>query len=140
MADSKPAEVPWYNAFPEPKSIPDGISAEKLHALLLESPSVLVVDVRRTDFEGSFIKGAINLPAHSFYPTLQAVTPILARYRLVVFHCNSCKPGGRGPRSAGWYQDELDRQGVTESRAVVLEGGIKGWVDKYGDDELTCKL
>ncbi|KAK0197061.1 Rhodanese-like domain-containing protein [Armillaria mellea] len=127
MTDSKPAEVPWYNAFPEPKSIPDGVSAEKLHALLLESASVLVVDVRRTDFEGSFIKGAINLPAHSFYPTLQGLTSILARYQLVVFHCNSCKPGGRGPR-------------VTESRAVVLEGGIKGWVDKYGDDEFTCKL
>ncbi|KAK0459776.1 Rhodanese-like domain-containing protein [Desarmillaria tabescens] len=130
MAESTPVEVPWYNAFPEPKSIPNGISAEKLHSLLLESSNVLVVDVRRTDFEGSFIKGAINLPAHSFYPTLP----------LVVFHCNSCKPGGRGPRTAGWYQDELDKQGVTGSRAVVLEGGIKGWVEKYGDDELTCKL
>ncbi|KAG7452500.1 uncharacterized protein BT62DRAFT_925047 [Guyanagaster necrorhizus] len=143
MTESKPAEVPWYNAFPEPKCIPDGISAEKLHSLLLESTNlnnVLVVDVRRTDFEGSFIKGAINLPAHSFYPTLHVLIPILARYQLVVFHCNSCKPGGRGPRTAGWYQDELDRRGVTESRAVILEGGIKGWVEKYGNDELTCKL
>ncbi|KAK0210800.1 Rhodanese-like domain-containing protein [Desarmillaria ectypa] len=140
MAESKLAEIPWYNAFPEPKSIPDGLSAEKLHTLLLGSNSVLVVDTRRTDFEGFFIKGAINLPAHSFYPTLPALTPILAQYQLAVFHCNSCKPGGRGPRTAGWYQDELDKQGVTESRAVVLEGGIKGWVEKYGDDKLTCKL
>ena len=90
--------------------------------------------------QDSFIRGAINLPAHSFYPTLQSLMPILIRYSLVVFHCNNCKPTGRGPRTAAWYQDELDKRGLTESRAAVLEGGFKGWINKYGVDELTSKL
>ncbi|KAK0469236.1 Rhodanese-like domain-containing protein [Desarmillaria tabescens] len=132
----------WHDAFPQPQSTVEMISAADLHSLLADAKSgqILVVDVRRTDFEGSFIKGAINLPAHSFYPTLQSLMPILTRYPLVVFHCNNCKPGGRGPRAAGWYQDELNRRGLTESRAAVLEGGIKGWISKYSDDELTSRL
>ncbi|KAK0205276.1 Rhodanese-like domain-containing protein, partial [Desarmillaria ectypa] len=136
------------------------ISAADLHSLLEDAKlgQILVVDVRRTDFElctlkyaryikskwnveqGSFIKGAINLPAHSFYPTLQSLMPILAQYTLVVFHCNNCKPSGRGPRAAAWYQDELDRRGLIGSRAAILEGGIKGWINKYSDDELTSRL
>ncbi|PBK82366.1 hypothetical protein ARMGADRAFT_946749, partial [Armillaria gallica] len=69
----------------------------------------LVVDIRRTDFENSFIKGAINLPARSFNPTLQSLMPILTRYSLGVYHYSNCKPTGYGPRAAAWYQDKLDK-------------------------------
>lgn len=105
----------------------------------------------------------MNLPAHSFYPTLPGLVPILSRcarlqvpshsapflltkrsarsYRNVVFHCQSSS--GRGPRCAGWYQDALDRAGISreQSKAAVLTGGIKAWLAKHGDDdELTTKL
>ncbi|KAG7451630.1 uncharacterized protein BT62DRAFT_1000888 [Guyanagaster necrorhizus] len=124
------------------KSTVETISVVDLHLLLEDAKSdqILVADVRQTDFEGSFIEGAFNLPAHSFNPTLQPLIPILSRYFLVIFHCNNCKPNGHGPRTAAWYQDELDRQGLIESRAAVLEGGIKGWINKYSEDELTSKL
>ncbi|KAK0451632.1 hypothetical protein EV421DRAFT_1703149, partial [Armillaria borealis] len=64
--------------------------------------------------QNSFIKGAFNLPANSSYPTLPSLMLILIQYSLVVFHCNNCKPTGRGPRIAVWYQDELDKWGLIE--------------------------
>ncbi|TFY61638.1 hypothetical protein EVG20_g6980 [Dentipellis fragilis] len=131
----------WHQAFPEPASTPGRMSVEELHAQLTKAEKldeILVVDVRRTDFENAFIRGAINLPAHSFYPTLPTLVHILSRYPTVVFYCGSSN--GRGPRVAGWYQDALDAQGITTSRAVVLEGGIKAWVQKFGESDLTCKL
>lgn len=48
-------EKPWHSAFPAPISEPERVSAEELHSLLVDSGTshnaVLVVDVRRTDFE-----------------------------------------------------------------------------------------
>ena len=37
----------------------------------------------------------------------------------------------------GWYQDVLDSQGIpeTQSKALVLTGGIKAWAEKYGEQE-----
>lgn len=54
----------------------------------------------------------------------------------MAFYCGSSS--GRGPRCAGWFADYLDDQGVKEDvvRAVVLEGGIKGWV-KGGKEYLA---
>ncbi|GAA5977830.1 hypothetical protein JCM11641_006085 [Rhodosporidiobolus odoratus] len=144
-------ERPWHAAFPSPKASPsnnmvNSISAQELRAKMDKQREAtrngwIVVDVRRTDFEDAFIKGAINLPAHSFYPTLPSLLPILSRYPLVIFHCQSSS--GRGPRCAGWYQDALDAAGLSKdiSRAVVLTGGIKDWVAAYGEDgEVTVKL
>ncbi|BGP24633.1 hypothetical protein Rt10032_c03g1256 [Rhodotorula toruloides] len=147
----QPEETPWHAAFPTPsRSLADSslatISAEELRKKVEEQSDMfkrdfLVVDVRRTDFEDAFIKGAVNLPAHSFYPTLPSLLPILSRYRAVIFHCQSSS--GRGPRCAGWYQDALDEANISkeQSQAVVLTGGIKAWVKAYGDDEnVTVKL
>ncbi|KAG8941383.1 hypothetical protein FRC00_012409, partial [Tulasnella sp. 408] len=92
---------------------------------------------------GACIRGAINLPAHSFYQTVPSIVTALSHIPKVIFHCNNCKPGGRGPRTAGWYADELVKQGK-EDRAknvFVLQGGVKGWISAYGDDDgLTTKL
>ncbi|KAJ7627660.1 Rhodanese-like domain-containing protein [Mycena polygramma] len=136
--------IDWHAAFPNPTAMPGSISPNDLAVLLREKELMkdyLVVDVRRTDFEGASIAGCLNLPAHSFYPTLSTVVVLLASVPLVIFHCNSCKPGGRGPRTAGWYQDAIDTGGTGTSRAVFLEGGIKAWVEAFGEDErLTTKL
>ncbi|KLO20699.1 hypothetical protein SCHPADRAFT_841891 [Schizopora paradoxa] len=129
----------WHDAFPQPKSSPPSISADEL-AVLLKTKTVgkdfVVVDVRRTDFEDWCIPGAINLPAHSFYPTLQGAVALLQSVPLVIFHCNSCgKPSSRGRRVAGWYQDYLDEKGITTSSARYLEGGIKGWASQWKGKE-----
>ncbi|KAJ7151042.1 Rhodanese-like domain-containing protein [Mycena filopes] len=132
----------WHAAFPAPASTPASISRDELAAIVREKQIMkdyVVIDVRRTDFEGAAIAGCLNLPAHSFYPTLSTIVTVLSFVPLVVFHCNSCKPGGRGPRTAGWYQDALDAKGVGTSRAVVLEGGIKAWIEAFGEDEQLSK-
>jgi arsenical-resistance protein 2 len=101
-----------------------------------------VVDVRRTDFENVAIRSALNLPAHSFYPTLPGVLRVLGEYEAVVFHCNSCSPDGRGDRCARWYQQALDEAGLSsQSQTYILNGGIKAWTAEFGeDDELSVKL
>ncbi|KAF7323787.1 Rhodanese domain-containing protein [Mycena kentingensis (nom. inval.)] len=135
------ASADWHAAFPTPSSIPDAISATELAAILKDPKKdvlrdYIVVDVRRTDFEDVFIPGALNLPAHSFYPTLPTILKLLGSIPLVVFHCNSCKEGGRGWRVAAWYQDALKEAGIPEttSKGVILEGGIKGWKERFGED------
>lgn len=139
---------PWHSIFPDPVSAPQAITPEGLAALLRHNAVTLgkdfiVIDARRVDFEVACIRGAINLPAHSFYQTLPSIVATLSHVPKVVFHCNSCKPGGRGPRTAGWYADELKRQGKADQadNVFVLEGGMKAWVSVYGDDDvLTTKL
>lgn len=83
----------------------------------------------------AFIRGAINLPAHSFYPTLPFLLPVLAPYKRIIFHCQSSS--GRGPRCAGWLQDELDAVPLGDfyPEVLVLTGGIKAWYEAYGEDE-----
>jgi len=95
----------------------------------------IVVDVRRADFEDAVIAGAVNLPAHSFYPTRQTATTLLSPIPLVIFHCQSCSPTGRGPRVAGWYAEELKNRGIASSEALVLQGGIKEFRDVCGTGE-----
>ncbi|KAL8280059.1 hypothetical protein RQP46_007640 [Phenoliferia psychrophenolica] len=142
-------EASWHAAFPTPKSTPAGVTASEVHALLVShfatSPSptakapFVIVDVRRTDFDVAFIRTAINLPAQSFPLVLPGLIPLLASYPRVIFHCQSS--AGRGPRVAAWFQDALDERGIVTSKAEVLVGGIKGWVEKYGEEEaFTVKL
>ena len=50
---------------------------------------------------------------------------------LVIFYCSSSN--GRGPRCAAWFQDTLDEMGATDSRALVLLGGIKRWAETQKD-------
>ena len=71
----------------------------------------------------------------------------------IVFYCSSSV--GRGPRCGGWcvygfsvdflclyclstyrYQDYLEANGdQTNSTAYILEGGVKAWLEKFGDQE-----
>lgn len=45
-------EKPWHAAFPAPKSVTDKISAKDVaNAIETGDKTLLVVDVRRTDFE-----------------------------------------------------------------------------------------
>ena len=33
------------------------------------------------------------------------------------------------------YQDFLDQDGITTSKAYVLQGGVRAWLAKYGSDK-----
>lgn len=54
----------------------------------------------------------------------------------VYFHCGSSSEGGRGSRTAGWYQDALDQLlDGKDQKAVILAVGIKRWLKLHGEDE-----
>jgi len=135
-APTKPKTPAWAVGFPEPRATPRKLSVDELLALTKTGTAgvdYVVVDVRRTDVE-ALIKGAINLPAQTFYQTLPALVPILSRIPKVIFHCQSSL--GRGPRCAGWYADALPSNASSEP--LVLEGGIIAWLERFaGDPELT---
>jgi len=70
------------------------------------------------------------VPAQTFYQTLPTLQPILSKIPKVIFHCQSSL--GRGPRCAGWYADALPAG--ASSQALVLEGGMKTWLEHYAAD------
>ncbi|KAL8773739.1 MAG: hypothetical protein Q9209_001507 [Squamulea sp. 1 TL-2023] len=74
-AENTNTEKPWYEAYPPARcETPASISStELLHALKQGcKPGVdfILVDLRRNDHQGGTIKGSLNLPAQSLYPSL----------------------------------------------------------------------
>jgi len=140
--DAKPKQ--WYEAFPEPSWGLPTITAKELAEVVKTKKAgvdYIVIDLRRDDFTIGFIKGALNLPAHSLYPTMPTIVTVLRNIPKVIFHCQSCKSVSRGTRGAGWYKDALGKEGITTSESIVLEGGIVGFLAAYKDDpELVVKL
>lgn len=157
--ESKPQE--WWASLPAARSTPPIISADAVLKLfddmdLTATPRTFVlVDVRRTDWEGGTIKTSLNLPAQSFCQTRKTLFDLLERggFKEVIFYCGELKfagahegkedangeavgsSNGRGPRCAAWMQDYIDdvakfgRQ--SEVKVFTLAGGIKNWVKQF---------
>ncbi|CBX95342.1 hypothetical protein IAQ61_004162 [Plenodomus lingam] len=121
---------------PNPTTTAPTISPTSLLPLL-PTPSLLLIDVRRTDYEGGAIHGSLNLPAQSFYANRSVLYDLCKRagVRRVVFYCGSSN--GRGPRCAAWFAEYIDERQDGEMVALTLEGGIKGWV-KAGEAYTQC--
>ena len=83
---SKPAN--WYDAFPAPSRTADAISRDNVLPNL-SSPELLLVDVRRTDYEGGTIRGSLNIPAQSFYMNRAVLFDLCKRagVKRVAFYC-----------------------------------------------------
>jgi len=132
-------ESPWYASYPEPQRKAGSVSREELLQWLRDGKQsgndFLLVDLRRTDFEGGTIRGSLNLPAQSLYPTIPILYSVVSRasVKAVVWYCGSSR--GRGTRASGWFADYLAIQQDTTIQSLVLTGGIKGWV--AGGDEYT---
>ncbi|KAJ5929547.1 Rhodanese-like protein [Penicillium verhagenii] len=129
-----PACPPWHAAYPAPRKTTGSISRLEILRWFNAGKKVgkdfVLVDLRRTDFEGGTIRGSLNIPAQSLYPTIPTLYSLLSQARVpkMVWYC------GRGTRAAGWFAGYIEEQkdGVMES--LVLEGGIKGWAaagDEY---------
>jgi arsenical-resistance protein 2 len=160
---AKPQE--WWASLPAVRSTLPTISADAVMKLfddmdLAATPrSFLLVDVRRTDWEGGTIKTSLNLPAQSFYQTRKTLFDLLERggFKMVIFYCgelhfegksdggNEVKfdtderalgsSNGRGPRCAAWMQDYIDDVAKfgrkSELKVFTLAGGIKNWVKEF---------
>ncbi|PSS08814.1 hypothetical protein M430DRAFT_109582 [Amorphotheca resinae ATCC 22711] len=142
QSQSQAPQTEWWSAFPAPRATCPKITGDELMKLFddmdIESgPSQFVlVDVRRTDWEGGTIKSSLNLPAQSFYQTRKTLLDLCDRASIkqVIFYCGSSS--GRGPRCASWMQDYIDDIAKfgrkTDLKVLVLEGGIKKWVKDFG--------
>ncbi|KAI9702956.1 MAG: hypothetical protein M1836_008170 [Candelina mexicana] len=130
-SDQKP-EVPWHAAYPPPRlNTPPSISHAEVLQLLRDGKRVgrdlILIDLRRTDHEGGTIRGSLNLPAQSLYPTIPTLYTVLsaARIEKVIWYCGSSR--GRGNRAAGWFHDYIEDQKDPYMKSLTLVDGIKGW-------------
>lgn len=61
-------EQPWHVAFPAPRLTADTMPATRAQMILsMKIASMLIIDVRRTDYEGGAIRGSLNIPAQGFW-------------------------------------------------------------------------
>ena len=125
------SEKPWHASFPAPTMTADIMPQRRAMMILsMRIASMLLVDVRRTDYEGGTIRGSINIPAQGFWWNKGMLYELAykAGMEWVVFYCGSSN--GRGPRCAGWFLEHV--RNVAEDfdmGVLILEGGIKGWVN-----------
>jgi arsenical-resistance protein 2 len=93
MADASKTSGSWTDAFPAPRTTAPIVTREEALSAL-SSPDLLIVDVRRTDYEGGTIKGSINLPAHSFYLNRAVLFDLCKRAGVnkVAFYCGQYIP------------------------------------------------
>lgn len=76
MATTQPSQVeqqgqeqqPWHAAFPAPR-LEAGVMPKNRAQMILSMKiaSMLIIDVRRTDYEGGAIRGSLNIPAQGFW-------------------------------------------------------------------------
>ncbi|KAK3672636.1 hypothetical protein LTR78_007448 [Recurvomyces mirabilis] len=129
----------WQEAYPVPRSNPRSISpSDVLHLVKSGNSSAFVlVDLRRDDYEGGTISGALNLPAQSIYTALPSLYRLFigAGVERVIWYCGSSVH--RGYWAAGWFDDYLDEQKDTTMQSLKLSGGIKDWV-AGGDEYVAC--
>jgi arsenical-resistance protein 2 len=100
--ETKPQE--WWASFPAPRSTPPTIAAASVMQQFDDMDltpilrTFLLVDVRRTDWEGGTIKTSLNLPAQSFYQTRKTLLDLLDRggFKQVIFYCGELNLKGRG--------------------------------------------
>lgn len=88
MAEAPKATGSWTDAFPTPRVTAPILTREEALSSL-SSPDLLIVDVRRTDYEGGTVRGSINLPAHSFYMNRGVLHDLCKRagVKKVAFYC-----------------------------------------------------
>lgn len=129
MADE---EKPWHAAFPAPTlTAPIFPQRQALMILAMKIASMLIVDVRRTDYEGGLIRGSINMPAQSLWWNRGILYELAYKSDIewVVFTCGSCKENSRGARCAAWFLEHVrNTVGDEDMQVGALEGGLKGWI------------
>ncbi|KUJ16666.1 Rhodanese-like protein [Mollisia scopiformis] len=130
MSNSE-VESPWYAEFPEPKATATTITRITLLSWMTEGKlagkDFVLVDLRKADYEGGTIRGSINLPAQSLYPTIPSLYNLFSSAGIptVIWYCGSS--GGRATRAASWFADYIKHQNDVKMESDILEGGIKGW-------------
>ncbi|CAD0112944.1 unnamed protein product, partial [Aureobasidium uvarum] len=98
-------EKPWHTEFPEPKAEAAIMPRNRVMQMLSLRgvASLLIIDLRRMDFEGGCLRGSLNIPAQGFW-------------------------WNRGMLTSLRCMEFIDAAGDEQMQSMVLEGGVKGWV------------
>ncbi|KUJ18911.1 uncharacterized protein LY89DRAFT_582268, partial [Mollisia scopiformis] len=113
-------------AFPAPKMAAFMVTRSALLSWMrkgkVAGKDCVLVDVRRTDFEGGTIHGSINLPAQSLHPTIPSLYTLFsaAGITTVIWYCGNSR--GRGPRSVAWFADYIQDQKDTTKDVEMMDG------------------
>lgn len=93
--------APWYAAFPEAQSSCPRVEASEVKKFLddvldgssSKHRSILLVDVRQTDWVGGTIATSINLPSQTLYPTRPVIHQLCkqAGIHSIIFYCGEFK-------------------------------------------------
>ena len=126
------SDAPWWADLPEPQATCDTMENTEVMQLLEKTKQggkhdnrdFLLVDVRRTDWDGGTIATSINLPAQSFYQTRPIVYQLCKQAGItrVIFYCGKqvrylCDL----PKSLTPYPRELSRPRHTY---CLLDAGL----------------
>lgn len=126
------SESPWHAVFPAPTLAADFMPQRRAYMILsMRIASMLIIDVRRIDYEGGCIRGSLNIPAQGFWWNRGMLYELAykADIEWVVFTCGSSTPTGRGAKCAAWFLEHVrNTAGDEDMQVMVLEGGVKGWV------------
>ncbi|CAH0027530.1 unnamed protein product [Clonostachys rhizophaga] len=139
------APAPWHAAYPSPRNkTPAAMMRQDMLDMIKNSNNIagrnyVLVDLRRTDHEvsservGGTIRGSINLPAQSLYPTIPTLYSLFkaAGVHKIIWYCSSSR--GRGSRAAGWFKDHIDDQSDSDMESLILFEGISGWAKAGGE-------
>ena len=93
----------------------------------------MVVDVRDDDFAGGNIKGAVNVPSHTFYDAVDNLVRETKDVKTLVFHCALSQV--RGPKAARVYaesrQNMLQEEEPDRPDVFILKDGFTQFQVKY---------
>ncbi|KAL6857298.1 hypothetical protein J3F83DRAFT_717928 [Trichoderma novae-zelandiae] len=128
MIGTESTAIPWHAAYPPPNNLTKSISRDEVLEMLKRGTKEYIL--------GGFIRGSINLPAQSVYPSIPTLYQLLKAAGIVkvIWFCASSR--GRGPRAAAWFDDYLGKCHDTDMESLVLSGGIKGWA-KAGEEYVS---
>lgn len=130
-----PEVAEWLAKYPNPTSCCPKASKEQVKQWLEDDKSTIILDIRKHDFKGGNIKGALCVHYTGVYESVSDITSLCqsAGKKRIVVHCWSSK--NRATKAAGWFHDEIEEKQLDDIEVFVLEGGIKGWV--AGGEEYT---
>ena len=84
----------WFQNWPEPRSTAEVIPRDRIFRIMHHigdflNGGPLLIDVRRTDYEGGKIRGSLNVPAQGFFMNMAVLFKLCrdAGIDRVIFYC-----------------------------------------------------
>lgn len=133
MSDSLVPVKEWLSLYADPKANAVRLSASDTYNLLTNGDSATILDLRN-DREPGIIRNSVNVPANSISGYKEVKKAVIDRMyqsnphlEYIIVHCNSSK--NRATKVAGWIQDYIEENKITNLKVAILDGGITGWLE-----------